>query len=84
MGEMTKDRNRRRACRARRIEGASHAVRGRLHRIPEGLGQNIDEHGIIVSHPRTANPIENPFLAIRDRAAKKLDGMRKVKADFLW
>jgi Phage terminase, small subunit len=45
---------------------------------------NIAEHGIIVSHPRTANPIENPYLAIRDRAAKKLDGMRKVKADFLW
>ncbi len=45
---------------------------------------NIAEHGVIVSHPRTANPIENPYLAIRDRAAKKLDGMRKVKADFLW
>ena len=45
---------------------------------------NIEEHGIIVQHPRTANPIENPYLAIRDRAAKKLDGMRKVKADFLW
>jgi phage terminase small subunit len=46
--------------------------------------QNIAQHGIIVQHPRTANPIENPYLAIRDRAAKKLDGMRKVKADFLW
>jgi phage terminase small subunit len=46
--------------------------------------QNIQDNGIIVQHPRTANPIENPYLAIRDRAAKKLDGMRKVKADFLW
>jgi len=46
--------------------------------------ENIAEHGIIVQHPRTANPIENPYLAIRDRAAKKLDGMRRVKADFLW
>ena len=45
---------------------------------------NIEAHGIIVQHPRTSNPIENPYLVIRDRAAKKLDGMRKVKADFLW
>jgi phage terminase small subunit len=46
--------------------------------------QNIEQHGIIVQHPRTANPIENPYLVIRDRAAKKLDAMRRVKADFLW
>ena len=46
--------------------------------------QNIEEHGIIVQHPRTANPIENPYLVIRDRAAKKLDAMRRVKADWLW
>ncbi len=45
---------------------------------------NIDQHGAIVAHPRTGNPIENPYLAVRDRAAKKLAGMRKVKADFLW
>lgn len=46
--------------------------------------KNIEDNGLIVLHPRTAAVIENPFLAIRDRAAKKLDGMRKVKADFLW
>jgi phage terminase small subunit len=46
--------------------------------------QNIQEHGVIVQHPRTANPIENPYLAIRDRAAAKLAAMRKIKADFLW
>ena len=46
--------------------------------------ENIDANGIIVQHPRTANPIENPYLAIRDRAARKLDAMRRVKADFLW
>jgi hypothetical protein len=45
---------------------------------------NILEHGTIVSHPRTANPIENPYLAIRDRAAKRLADMRRVPADFLW
>jgi phage terminase small subunit len=45
---------------------------------------NIEENGTIVQHPRTANPIENPYLAIRDRAARKLAAMRKLKADFLW
>jgi hypothetical protein len=46
--------------------------------------ENITRNGTIVAHPRTANPIENPYLAIRDRAAAKLAGMRKIKADFLW
>jgi len=46
--------------------------------------RNITENGIIVSHPRTANPIENPYLAIRDRALAKLAKMKRVKADFLW
>ena len=45
---------------------------------------NIREHGIIVSHPRTANPIVNPYVQIRDNAAKKLAAMRRIKADFLW
>jgi phage terminase small subunit len=46
--------------------------------------QNIEAHGIIVQHPRTANPIENPYLVIRDRAAKKLASMSRVRADWLW
>ena len=45
---------------------------------------NIEEYGLIVSHPRTANPIVNPYLQIRDNAARKLAAMRKLKADFLW
>lgn len=49
---------------------------------------NIEKHGVIVQHPRTANPIENPYLTIRDRAAKKLasmqTGMKSVRAEFLW
>lgn len=36
---------------------------------------NIDEHGVIVQHPRTLNPIENPYMAIRDRALRKLWAM---------
>ena len=45
---------------------------------------NIDEFGIIVSHPRTGNPIENPYLVIRDRALKKLQAMETVQCDQLW
>jgi phage terminase small subunit len=45
---------------------------------------NIREHGSIVLHPRTANPIENPYLKIRDRALAKLQKMRRVQADWLW
>lgn len=33
---------------------------------------NISEHGSIVSHPRTNEPITNPFLAVRDKAMTTL------------
>ncbi len=46
--------------------------------------RNIDEHGTIVQHPRTGNPVENPYLAIRDRALKKLMVMKGVNAEGLW
>ena len=45
---------------------------------------NIRQHGAIVQHPRTANPIENPYLSVRDRALRQLQRMRTVKADWLW
>ena len=45
---------------------------------------NIAEHGTIVQHPRTANPVENPYLVIRDRALKKLRALRGIKTDGLW
>jgi hypothetical protein len=44
---------------------------------------NFTEHGTIVQHPRTGNPIENRYLAIRDRAAKP-SKLRSVQAEFLW
>ncbi len=46
--------------------------------------KNIEEHGTIVQHPRTGNPIENPYLAIRDRALKKLLSIRGVNTEGLW
>lgn len=33
---------------------------------------NIREHGEIVQHPRTAAPITNPYLEVRDSAVKML------------
>jgi phage terminase small subunit len=45
--------------------------------------KNIREQGAMVLHPRTNNPIENPYLAIRDRALGKLQKM-KVRAEGLW
>lgn len=46
--------------------------------------ENIDQHGLIVLHPRTGNPIENPYLPIRRAAGRTLATLRHVKADFLW
>lgn len=39
------------------------------HRIAQ---ENIDQHGAIVFHPRTGSPIDNPYVAARDRASKTL------------
>jgi Phage terminase, small subunit len=46
--------------------------------------ENLVKNGTIVQHPRTANPITNPYLAIRDGALRKLQGFRGIKAEFLW
>ena len=45
---------------------------------------NILANGSIVQHPRTLNPIDNPYLNVRDRALKKLQGMCGVNAVILW
>lgn len=46
--------------------------------------ENIEKNGLIVQHPRTSNPIENPYMAVRDRALKKLQLFRNVKTEGLW
>lgn len=45
---------------------------------------NIDKNGLIVQHPRTANPIVNPYVTIRDKAIAKMARMDGVSAQFLW
>lgn len=44
---------------------------------------NIGEHGAIVFHPRTGAPIENPYLAVRDRSGAALSKTR-LRVDRLW
>lgn len=46
--------------------------------------ENIARNGSIVLHPRTANPVENPYLKIRTGALKTLQSFRGIDADFLW
>lgn len=46
--------------------------------------ENIVKNGTIVQHPRTLNPITNPYVAHRDSARA---GMRKlpwIDAEWLW
>jgi phage terminase small subunit len=43
---------------------------------------NIATNGAIVFHPRTGAPIENPYLAVRDRATRVLVAARLTTS--LW
>ena len=45
--------------------------------------KNIDENGSMVMRPKTGEPIENPYLKIRDKAFNNLQKIR-IKADYLW
>jgi hypothetical protein len=45
---------------------------------------HIARFGAIVNHPRTGNPIVNPYLEIRDKATAQLKSLHRIKADFLW
>ncbi len=50
-----------------------------------GAMTNIREHGSVVFHPRTGSPIDNPYLRVRDSAAKSLERLgAKLKTDELW
>jgi len=43
--------------------------------------------GLVVAHPVHGGPIENPYLAIRDKALARLQAMRKaafIDVDWLW
>lgn len=46
----------------------------------------IESDGTIVADPRTGSPIQNPYLAVRDKAFSRLENLHKagVKAAGLW
>lgn len=46
--------------------------------------ESIQKTGSIVKHPRTGNPMENPYLNVRDRAWKKLNMLRRFSVEELW
>jgi phage terminase small subunit len=45
---------------------------------------NIREHGAIVAHPRTHNPMPNPYLDVRDRARATLQKLNVRQGAGLW
>ena len=45
---------------------------------------NIEKHGILVQHPKSGAPIQNPYLSIRDRAAAKMVRLRPKGVAELW
>lgn len=46
--------------------------------------QNIHQNGAIVSHPRTGQPMENPYLKLRAAAETSMKNLGRVKTDALW
>lgn len=46
--------------------------------------ENIQQNGVIVSHPRTGQPMENPYLKIRTAAQATMSKMRILKVGQLW
>ena len=47
---------------------------------------NISEFGAVTQHPKTGSPIDNPYLRIRDAAARTLKDSKfvRLKTDPLW
>ena len=45
---------------------------------------NIRKYGVVATHPRDRNPIENPYLNRRAKARQALERMRDIEAPQLW
>lgn len=46
--------------------------------------ENIEKNGAIVNHPRTGNPMENPFISIRNKAIPILEKFGNEHCEALW
>lgn len=45
---------------------------------------NIRKYGVVATHPRDRNPIENPYLNRRDKARQALERFRDIEAPQIW
>ena len=47
---------------------------------------NISKNGAIVAHPRTGTPIDNPYLRVRNQAARVMAGkpFANLRSEVLW
>lgn len=45
---------------------------------------NIQANGTIVSHPRTGQPMDNPYVKIRAGAQQCMTKIRRLKVNELW
>jgi len=46
---------------------------------------NVDQFGAVCAHPRTGQPMENPYLRIQHAAAKALESIKiRLRTDALW
>jgi hypothetical protein len=68
-----------------------------IHRVEVGLGDlnlyaeafqqwqeataNIRENGAVCAHPRTGQPMPNPYLAVQTAALKNLQRFARLKTD---
>jgi phage terminase small subunit len=68
-------------------KGNARATRTTLALIADALwtyaeaADNVRRHGSIVAHPRTAAPIDNPYLRVMQQAAKGIERGRGLKTD---
>jgi phage terminase small subunit len=46
--------------------------------------ENIQQNGAIVSHPRTGQPMENPYLKVQATSEARLQKMHRMNSNELW
>ncbi len=47
--------------------------------------ENIEKNGTIVGHPRTGQPMENPYVKVRTAAQSSMQKMKRLrKLNLLW
>jgi hypothetical protein len=51
-------------------------------RAYDEASENIARNGVIVQHPRTGTPIDNPYLKVRAQQAAILNKLGRIKCSF--